>query len=59
MSELSRTSALASRHRQLGSGFEDVNGMRTAWGYDSDEFEGSATVANIPFFDPDKSRTHA
>ena len=59
MSELSRTSALASRHRQLDSGLEDWNRMGTAWGYDSDEFEGSATLANIPFFDPDKSRTHA
>jgi len=36
MSELSRTSALASRHRTLGSGLEDWNGMGTAWSYDSD-----------------------
>ncbi|MEM7670203.1 MAG: aminomethyltransferase family protein [Pseudomonadota bacterium] len=34
--ELSRTSALASRHRALGSGLEDWNGMGTAWTYDSD-----------------------
>ena len=34
--ELSRTSALASRHRELGSGLEDWNGMGTAWTYDSD-----------------------
>ena len=31
--ELSRTSALASRHRDLGSGLEDWNGMGTAWTY--------------------------
>ncbi|MCP4767723.1 MAG: aminomethyl transferase family protein [Gammaproteobacteria bacterium] len=36
MSELSRTSALASRHRALGSGLEDWNGMGTAWSYHSD-----------------------
>ena len=36
MTELSRTSALASRHRTLGSGLEDWNGMGTAWSYDSD-----------------------
>ncbi|WP_282609213.1 aminomethyltransferase family protein [Pelagibius sp. Alg239-R121] len=34
--ELSRTSALASRHRELGSGLEDWNGMGTAWTYNSD-----------------------
>jgi aminomethyltransferase len=34
--ELSRSSALASRHTQLGSGLEDWNGMGTAWGYNSD-----------------------
>ncbi len=34
--ELSRTSALAERHRALGSGLEDWNGMGTAWSYDSD-----------------------
>jgi aminomethyltransferase len=36
MSELSRTSALASRHTELGSGLEDWNGMGTAWSYHSD-----------------------
>ena len=36
MSELSRTSALASRHTALGSGLEDWNGMGTAWSYHSD-----------------------
>ncbi len=36
MSELSRTSALASRHRALGSGLEDWNDMGTAWSYHSD-----------------------
>ena len=34
--ELSRTSALASRHRALGSGLEDWNGMGTVWTYDTD-----------------------
>ena len=34
--ELSRTSALASRHTSLGSGLEDWNGMGTAWTYTSD-----------------------
>ncbi len=34
--ELSRTSALASRHTELGSGLEDWNGMGTAWSYHSD-----------------------
>lgn len=34
--ELSRISALASRHRALGSGLEDWNGMGTAWTYDTD-----------------------
>ena len=36
MSELSRKSALASRHTALGSGLEDWNDMGTAWSYDSD-----------------------
>ena len=31
-----RTSALAERHRALGSGLEDWNGMGTAWTYRSD-----------------------
>ena len=34
--ELSRTSALASRHRALGSGLEDWNSMGTAWTYTTD-----------------------
>ena len=34
--EPSRTSALASRHKALGSGLEDWNGMGTAWTYNSD-----------------------
>ncbi len=33
---LSRTSALAERHRALGSALEDWNGMGTAWSYDTD-----------------------
>ncbi|MGB1010006.1 MAG: aminomethyltransferase family protein [Thiolinea sp.] len=36
MTESTRTSALASRHRELGSGLEDWNGMGTAWSYDTD-----------------------
>jgi len=59
MSELSRTSSPASRHRQLGSELEDWNGTGTAWSYDGDEFQGCAMVAEIPFFDPGISRTHA
>ena len=34
--DLSRISALAARHRDLGSGLEDWNGMGTAWTYRSD-----------------------
>lgn len=34
--ELSRISALASRHIALGSGLEDWNGMGTAWTYHTD-----------------------
>ncbi|MGI9606475.1 MAG: aminomethyltransferase family protein [Acidimicrobiales bacterium] len=34
--ELSRTSALADRHKSLGSGLEDWNGMGTAWEYSTD-----------------------
>lgn len=34
--ELSRTSALADRHRALGSGLEDWNGMGTAWTYNTE-----------------------
>ncbi|MGI9306209.1 MAG: aminomethyltransferase family protein [Gammaproteobacteria bacterium] len=33
---LSRTSALAERHRALGSALEDWNGMGTAWSYRTD-----------------------
>ncbi|MCG9494199.1 aminomethyltransferase family protein [Acinetobacter pittii] len=36
MANLWRISALAERHRQLGSKLEDWNGMGTAWTYDSD-----------------------
>ena len=36
MTESTRESALASRHRELGSGLEDWNGMGTAWTYSSD-----------------------
>lgn len=36
MTESTRTSALASRHHQLGSELEDWNGMGTAWSYHSD-----------------------
>ncbi len=36
MTDSTRESALASRHRALGSGLEDWNGMGTAWTYSSD-----------------------
>jgi len=36
MTESTRESALASRHRALGSDLEDWNGMGTAWTYSSD-----------------------
>lgn len=36
MTESYRTSALASRHRALGSDLEDWNGMGTAWSYSTD-----------------------
>ena len=36
MTESTRTSALASRHRGLGSDLEDWNGMGTAWSYSTD-----------------------
>lgn len=36
MTASTRESALASRHRELGSGLEDWNGMGTAWTYDTD-----------------------
>ncbi len=35
MTESTRTSALASRHRALGSELEDWNGMGTAWSYNT------------------------
>jgi aminomethyltransferase len=50
--ELSRTSALASRHRALGSGLEDWNGMGTAWSYDTDpRDEHDAIRENVGMFD--------
>ncbi len=36
MTESTRSSALASRHRDLGSELEDWNGKGTAWSYHSD-----------------------
>ncbi|MDJ0955915.1 MAG: aminomethyltransferase family protein [Arenicellales bacterium] len=36
MTDSPRTSELASRHRDLGSGLEDWNGMGTAWTYSTD-----------------------
>ena len=42
--ELSRTSALASRHAALGSGLEDWNGMGTAWSYSTDPKDEHDTV---------------
>jgi len=50
MTELTRTSALASRHRELGSGLEDWNGMGTAWSYDSnpnDEHDAIREAAGL------------
>jgi aminomethyltransferase len=50
MTELSRTSALASRHTALGSGLEDWNGMGTAWSYDTnpnDEHDAVREAAGI------------
>ena len=50
--ELSRTSALADKHRALGSGLEDWNGMGTAWTYDSDpEKEHDAVREAAGMFD--------
>ena len=50
--ELSRTSALASRHKALGSGLEDWNGMGTAWTYDTDpETEHDAVRTSAGMFD--------
>ncbi len=50
--ELSRTSALASRHTQLGSGLEDWNGMGTAWSYHSNpNDEHDAVRESVGMFD--------
>lgn len=50
--ELSRSSALASRHTELGSGLEDWNGMGTPWTYDSDpNDEHDAVRDNVGMFD--------
>ncbi len=50
--ELSRTSALAGRHRALGSGLEDWNGMGTAWTYNSDpKAEHDAVREAVGMFD--------
>jgi aminomethyltransferase len=50
--ELSRTSALASRHRALGSGLEDWNGMGTAWNYASNpNDEHDAVRERVGMFD--------
>ena len=50
--ELSRTSALASRHKELGSGLEDWNGMGTAWSYSSDpNTEHDAIRERVGMFD--------
>ena len=52
MSESPRASALAERHRALGSGLEDWNGMGTAWTYDSDpEREHDAVREAAGLFD--------
>ena len=44
--ELSRTSALASRHTALGSGLEDWNGMGTAWTYNSNPNDEHDAIRN-------------
>jgi len=50
--EHSRTSALASRHTELGSGLEDWNGMGTAWSYNSDpNDEHDAIRESVGMFD--------
>ncbi len=46
MTESTRTSALASRHRELGSGLEDWNGMGTAWSYDTDPNDEHDAIRN-------------
>lgn len=49
---LSRTSALASRHTALGSGLEDWNGMGTAWSYTTDpKDEHDAVRERVGMFD--------
>ncbi|PSM19703.1 aminomethyltransferase family protein [Nitratireductor sp. StC3] len=49
---LSRTSALADRHRALGSGLEDWNGMGTAWSYATDpNDEHDAVREKVGMFD--------
>ncbi len=50
--ELSRLSALASRHRALGSALEDWNGMGTAWSYNTDpDIEHNAIRESAGLFD--------
>ncbi len=50
--ELSRTSALASRHSTLGSGLEYWNGMGTAWTYNTNpDDEHDAVRENAGLFD--------
>jgi len=50
--ELSRHSALASRHKALGSGLEDWNGMGTAWSYNSNpDVEHDAIREKAGMFD--------
>jgi aminomethyltransferase len=49
---LSRTSALASRHRALGSSLADWNGMGTAWSYHTDpDAEHDAVREAVGMFD--------
>jgi aminomethyltransferase len=49
---LSRTSALAERHRALGSDLADWNGMGTAWSYDTDpDAEHDAVREAVGMFD--------
>ena len=50
--ELFRTSALASRHKALGSALEDWNGMGTAWSYATNpDIEHSAIREAAGLFD--------
>lgn len=50
--ELSRQSALAERHRALGSDLEDWNGMGTAWSYSTDpNDEHDAVRERVGMFD--------